>query len=66
LRCEAKIYRDFIANEWLEAVGGEHIGVRDPFAGREIARLARGTRDDIDIAVKAARAAHAGQVFINN
>jgi aldehyde dehydrogenase (NAD+) len=56
-----KTYRNFIANEWLEAVGGEHIGVRDPSTGREIARLARGTRDDIDIAVKAARAALSGE-----
>ena len=56
-----KTYGNFIANKWVDAVGGEHIGVRDPSTGKEFARLARGSRDDVDLAVRAARAALAGE-----
>lgn len=50
-----KTYRNFIANEWRDAVDGEHIAVRNPSTGEELARLARGRREDVDLAVRAAR-----------
>ena len=56
-----KTYGNFVANEWLDAVGGGHIGVRDPSTGAELARLARGTREDVDLAVSAAQAALTGE-----
>jgi aldehyde dehydrogenase (NAD+) len=56
-----KTYGNFIENNWVDAVGGEHIGVRDPSTGKEFARLARGGRDDVDLAVRAAREALAGE-----
>lgn len=56
-----KTYGNFIANNWVDAVGGEHIGVRDPSTGKEFARLARGGRDDVDLAVRAAREALVGE-----
>ena len=56
-----KTYGNFIANNWVDAVGGEHIGVRDPSTGKEFAQLARGNRDDVDLAVRAARDALAGE-----
>ncbi|TQI73450.1 aldehyde dehydrogenase (NAD+) [Bosea sp. AK1] len=56
-----KTYRNFIANEWCDAVDGEHIAVRNPSTGEELARLARGRREDVDLAVRAARQALAGE-----
>jgi aldehyde dehydrogenase (NAD+) len=56
-----KTYRNFIANEWRDAVDGEHIAVRNPSTGEELARLARGRREDVDLAVRAARQALAGE-----
>ncbi|MGE0281931.1 MAG: aldehyde dehydrogenase family protein [Rhizobiaceae bacterium] len=56
-----KTYGNFIANKWLDAVGGGHIGVRDPSTGEEFAKLARGGKDDIDLSVRAAREALAGE-----
>ncbi len=55
-----KTYGNFIANKWQDASGGEFIAVRDPSNGQEFARIARGTRDDIDLAVRSARAALSG------
>ena len=55
-----KTYGNFIANKWQDATGGELIAVRDPSNGQEFARIARGTPDDIDLAVHSARAALSG------
>lgn len=44
-----KSYGNFIANKWQDATNGEFIAVRDPSNGQEFARIARGTRDDIDL-----------------
>lgn len=55
-----KTYGNFIANKWQDATGGEFVAVRDPSNGQEFARIARGTRDDIDLAVRSARAALSG------
>lgn len=57
---DVKTYGNFIANTWQNAIGGGHIGVRDPSTGVEFARLARGGHDDVDLAVRAARTALAG------
>lgn len=56
-----KTYRNFIANEWRDAVDREHIAVRNPSTGEELAKLARGRREDVDLAVRAARQALAGE-----
>lgn len=56
-----KTYRNFIANEWRDAVDGEHIDVRNPSTGEVLAKLARGRREDIDLAVAAARQALSGE-----
>ncbi|HEV7321194.1 MAG TPA: aldehyde dehydrogenase family protein [Ensifer sp.] len=55
-----KTYGNFIANTWQDATGGEFIPVRDPSSGEQFARIARGTRDDVDLAVRSARAALSG------
>ncbi|OCP37729.1 aldehyde dehydrogenase family protein [Ensifer sp. LC163] len=60
MRHDVKTYGNFIANKWQDAVGGEHIAVRDPSNGEVFARIARGTRDDIDLAVRSARSALSG------
>jgi aldehyde dehydrogenase (NAD+) len=51
----------FIDNEWVPAGGGESIPVIDPSTGLAFAQIARGTAEDIDRAVRAARAACAGR-----
>jgi len=56
-----KTYRNFIANEWRDAVDGEHIDVRNPSTGQVLAKLARGRRGDVDLAVAAARQALSGE-----
>ena len=47
----------FIANRWVPASGGATLQVLDPSDGISFSTLARGTADDIDTAVRAARAA---------
>ena len=47
----------FIANRWVPASGGATLPVLDPSDGISFSTLARGTADDIDTAVRAARAA---------
>lgn len=56
-----KTYRNFIANEWRDAVDGEHIEVRNPSTGQVLAKLARGRSEDVDLAVAAAREALSGE-----
>lgn len=56
-----KTYSNFIANEWRDAVDGEHIDVRNPSTGQVFAKLARGRQEDIDLAVAAARQALSGE-----
>jgi aldehyde dehydrogenase (NAD+) len=47
----------FIGNRWLASHSGQSIDVVDPSDGKPFARLARGNGADIDLAVRAARAA---------
>ncbi|MDA0313390.1 MAG: aldehyde dehydrogenase family protein, partial [Gemmatimonadetes bacterium] len=66
---------DHLANEWLEAHGrafghfidgawtdceGESFDVANPATAQIIARVSQGTPEDVDRAVRAARAAQAG------
>ena len=46
-----------IDGDWREAAGGGTIAVVDPSVGTGFAELARGTAEDVDAAVRAARAA---------
>lgn len=48
----------FIGGEWRESSSGESETVINPATGEEIARAPRGTADDIDDAVEAARTAY--------
>jgi phenylacetaldehyde dehydrogenase len=49
-----------IDGAWVASASGETIPVVDPANGEEIGKIARGTRDDVDAAVKAARRAFEG------
>ncbi len=49
-----------IDGDWVAAADGDTLAVFGPSDGSEIARIARGTSEDIDRAVKAARGAFAG------
>jgi aldehyde dehydrogenase (NAD+) len=54
-------YGNFIAGQWQDALGGEHITLRNPSDGSDLALIARGTKADVDLAVAAARAALSGE-----
>lgn len=56
-----KTYRNFIANQWRDAVDGEQIDVRNPSTGEVFAKLARSRKEDVDLAVAAARQALSGE-----
>lgn len=46
----------FIGNEWVEAVGKTTFGIENPATGEEIIQIQEGRAEDVDIAVKKARA----------
>jgi len=50
----------FIGNDWVRSAGGRTLPVVDPASGEVFAEIARGGAEDIDAAVKAARAAFEG------
>ena len=50
----------FIGNEWVRPAGGRTLPVVDPSSGEVFAEIARGGAEDIDAAVKSARAAFEG------
>jgi aldehyde dehydrogenase (NAD+) len=50
----------FIGNQWVRSAQGRTIPVVDPSTGEVFAELARGGAEDVDAAVKAARAAFEG------
>lgn len=52
--------RCLIANEWVEAHGGDTLPLENPSTGRSCGLIARGGPKDIDSAVAAAEAAFAG------
>jgi aldehyde dehydrogenase (NAD+) len=47
----------FINNEWHKPSGGEYFDTNDPSTGDRLSRVAQGSSEDINAAVKAARAA---------
>ncbi|WP_439273720.1 aldehyde dehydrogenase family protein [Pseudochrobactrum sp. HB0163] len=53
-------YGNFISGIWQDAEQGETLTLKNPSDGSELALIARGTAADIDLAVKAARAALSG------
>ncbi|MBI2945998.1 MAG: aldehyde dehydrogenase family protein [Candidatus Wallbacteria bacterium] len=57
LSYEVRQYQHFIDGEWQEPAGGETIDSVCPGDGETIARIARGSADDVDRAVAAARRA---------
>jgi aldehyde dehydrogenase (NAD+) len=54
--------QNFISNAWAPSSAGETLPVVDPSTGEVFAEIARGTAQDIDAAVRAARAA-LGEAF---
>ena len=51
----------FIGGKWVDAVSGKTFDVLDPSTGKVIAAVAAGEKEDIDLAVKAARKAFDGE-----
>ncbi len=53
---EVKAYwQNYIGGDWVDASDGGRITVENPATGETLAEVARGTADDIDLAVAAAR-----------
>lgn len=50
----------FIGNEWLAPVEGQGLPLTDPSSGLQLCDIARGSRQDIDLAVEQAEAALLG------
>lgn len=48
-------WKNYIGGTWADGFGGGRISVTDPATGRPICEIARGTAEDIDAAVAAAR-----------
>jgi aldehyde dehydrogenase (NAD+) len=56
-----KSYQHYIAGEWVDPASGEWFDTENPYTGEVWARIARGTAEDADRAVKAAKAAFNGE-----
>jgi aldehyde dehydrogenase (NAD+) len=48
-------FRNLIGGQWREASGGRSLDMYSPSDGQAFATIARGTAEDVDAAVKAAR-----------
>ena len=55
-----RTYRNYIAGRWVDAADGRRLEILDPSDGSHLADIARGGSEDVGRAVKAARAALAG------
>ncbi|MEQ8826608.1 MAG: aldehyde dehydrogenase family protein, partial [Parvibaculum sp.] len=54
---DRRVHRHLIGGEWVQSAGGAAFETLDPATGNPLAALARGTAEDVDAAVAAARAA---------
>src|SRR2546421_10722275 len=50
-------YKNIVGGEWVDSASGETMEVVNPAAGEAIAGVPRGTKDDADRAVEAAKKA---------
>src|ERR671926_190952 len=50
-------YKNFVGGEWVDSASGETMEVLNPATGETIAEVPRGTADDVDHAVQAAKRA---------
>ena len=53
-------FEEFIGGAWVKPASGEYMTTSDPSTGETLAEVARGSRDDVDSAVAAARRAQPG------
>ncbi len=58
-----KIYKHYINGDWLESSSGEYFDTENPYTGEVWARIARGTAEDADRAINAAKAAFQSGVW---
>ncbi|SDK60526.1 aldehyde dehydrogenase family protein [Aliiruegeria lutimaris] len=56
-------WKNYIAGKWVDASNGGRLPVTDPATGQTICEVARGTTEDIDAAVAAARACFASRAL---
>ena len=58
-----KIYNHYINGAWVEPANGEYFDTENPYTGEVWAKIAQGTAEDADRAVKAAKAAFESGVW---
>lgn len=58
-----KIYKHYINGDWLESSSGDYFDTENPYTGEVWARIARGTAEDADRAINAAKAAFQSGVW---
>lgn len=56
-KVEVRAYRNYVNGQWVSSASGETFPVYDPSTEEVIARVAAANNADVDVAVKAARAA---------
>ena len=56
-KVEVRAYRNYVNGQWVPSASGETFPVYDPSTEEVIARVAAANNADVDVAVKAARAA---------
>ena len=56
-----KTYNHYINGAWIEPASGKYFDTENPYTGEVWAKIARGTSEDADKAVKAAKAAFLGR-----
>ena len=62
-RIDVEIHGNFVDGREIEAGAGEMLDVRNPATGDVIARIPNSTADDVDRAMKSARAAFEGKAW---
>lgn len=56
----------FINNEFCKSIGGNTFGVENPTNGKQILELQEGREEDVDVAVKAARATFESKEWVGS
>ncbi|GAB5469358.1 MAG: aldehyde dehydrogenase [Rhodospirillales bacterium] len=55
-----KVYQHYIDGQWAEPASGAYFDSENPYTGEVWAKIARGSAEDVDLAVQAAKAAFEG------
>ena len=60
-----KKYQHYINGEWIDSTGNEIIAVVNPATEEIIGEISAANKDDIDLAVEAAKSAYESRVLVD-